>query len=115
MPLTLVNAAVEAGARNSEEQGEIDEVWCLFDVEWPKNHPKLREARAKAEESTSDLPFRIRASSYGLCSISRTTRRGSTTRLPGSCSATTTRVRAKDWTARTTCPGELTRHNVRVL
>ena len=51
VPLTLVNAAAEARARNSEEQGEIDEVWCLFDVEWPKNHPKLREARAKAEVS----------------------------------------------------------------
>ena len=23
------------------EDDEIDEVWCVFDVEWPKNHPKL--------------------------------------------------------------------------
>ena len=51
VPLTLVNAAAEARARNSQEQGEIDEVWCLFDVEWPQNHPKLPEARAKAEVS----------------------------------------------------------------
>ena len=51
VPLTLVNAAAEARARSSQEQGEIDEVWCLFDVEWPRNHPGLPEARAKAEVS----------------------------------------------------------------
>ena len=51
VPLTLVNAAAQAQARSSEEQGEIDEVWCLFDVEWPRNHPDLSEARAKAEVS----------------------------------------------------------------
>ena len=51
VPLTLVKAAAEARDRNSQEQGEIDEVWCLFDVEWPKNHPNLREARAMAETS----------------------------------------------------------------
>ena len=49
VPLTLVEAAAEARERNSQEQGEIDEVWCLFDVEWPQNHPKLPEALAKAE------------------------------------------------------------------
>ena len=51
VPLTLVQAAAEARARNSREDGEIDEVWCLFDVEWPQNHPKLPEARARAEAS----------------------------------------------------------------
>ncbi len=30
VPLSLVNAAAEARVRNSQEQGEIDEVWCLF-------------------------------------------------------------------------------------
>ena len=49
VPLTLVNAAAEARARSSQEQGEIDEVWCLFDVEWPQNHPGLPEAKTKAE------------------------------------------------------------------
>lgn len=48
VPLTLVNAAAEARDRFSREQSEIDEVWCLFDVEWPRNHPNLREAREKA-------------------------------------------------------------------
>jgi hypothetical protein len=43
-PLTLVNAAVEAKSRSEQEEGEIDEIWCLFDVEWPANHPKLHEA-----------------------------------------------------------------------
>ena len=51
VPMTLVNAAAKARVRNSQEQGEIDEVWCLFDVEWPQNHPKLAEARAMAAES----------------------------------------------------------------
>ena len=57
VPLTLVNAAAEARDRNSQEQGEIDEVWCLFDVEWPQNHPKLPEARAKA--AVSDVRLAI--------------------------------------------------------
>ena len=51
VPLTLVNAAAEARVRSAQEQGEIDQVWCLFDVEWPRNHPDLPEARAKAEAS----------------------------------------------------------------
>ena len=51
VPLTLVRAAAEARARTSREQGEVDEVWCLFDVEWPRNHPGLPEARARAEGS----------------------------------------------------------------
>ena len=50
VPLTLVKAAVTARLRSSEEQGEIDEVWCLFDVEAPKKHPNLRAARKIAQE-----------------------------------------------------------------
>ena len=55
VPLTLVNAAAAARHRDSQEQGEIDEVWCLFDVEWPRNHPRLREAREKAKVSNVRL------------------------------------------------------------
>ena len=51
VPLTLVNAAAETRIRTSQEQGEVDEVWCLFDIEWPRNHPDLPEAKARAEES----------------------------------------------------------------
>jgi len=51
VPLTLVNAAADARSRSSQEQGEIDQVWCLFDVEWPRNHPGLSEAKTKAEVS----------------------------------------------------------------
>ena len=50
-PLTLVKAAAEARARNGQDQSEIDDVWCLFDVEWPENHPNLKEARALAQRS----------------------------------------------------------------
>ncbi|MEV8637177.1 RloB family protein [Streptosporangium sp. NPDC051023] len=39
VPLTLVKRAIE---RNRDD--EVDECWCVFDVEWPKNHPNLREA-----------------------------------------------------------------------
>ena len=39
VPLTLVQKAVEVG-----RDREIDECWCLFDVEWPKHHPNLKSA-----------------------------------------------------------------------
>lgn len=39
VPLTLVRMAV---ARKRDP--EVDECWCLFDVEWPKNHPHLAAA-----------------------------------------------------------------------
>ena len=48
-PLALVRAAVKAIDRAGEEKAEIDEVWCLFDVEWPQNHPKLDQTVALAK------------------------------------------------------------------
>jgi hypothetical protein len=39
VPLTLVRWAVE---RSRDD--EVDECWCVFDVEWPKNHPNLAAA-----------------------------------------------------------------------
>jgi hypothetical protein len=39
VPLTLVKRAVQQ-ARDDE----VDECWCVFDVEWPRNHPHLPEA-----------------------------------------------------------------------
>ena len=42
-PLTLVEMAVR---RQSDP--EVDECWCLFDVEWPQNHPNLDAAVALA-------------------------------------------------------------------
>ena len=44
VPLTLVRAAAEARVRSPKDQGNVDQVWCLFDVEWPQNHPNLDEA-----------------------------------------------------------------------
>lgn len=49
-PLTLVHAAADFRARNPAEQSEVDEVWCIFDVEWP-NHPNLKEAVDLARRS----------------------------------------------------------------
>lgn len=49
VPLTLVTLAIAARAKSAAEEAEIDEFWCVFDVEWPRNHPHLHEAIAKAE------------------------------------------------------------------
>lgn len=51
VPYTLVSAAAEFKSRSSEEAGEVDEVWCLFDVECPDNHPKLQDAVDLANRS----------------------------------------------------------------
>jgi hypothetical protein len=40
VPLTLVKRAVD----RKRCDDEVDECWCLFDVEWPKNHPNLAQA-----------------------------------------------------------------------
>ncbi|TYB51247.1 RloB domain-containing protein [Nonomuraea sp. PA05] len=45
VPLTLVKRAVE---RNRDD--EVDQCWCVFDVEWPKNHPNLKQAIRLAQE-----------------------------------------------------------------
>ncbi|MCY4424266.1 MAG: RloB family protein [Acidimicrobiaceae bacterium] len=50
VPFTLVSAAVDFKSRSSEEAAEIDEVWCLFDVECPNSHPNLQEAVDLAEK-----------------------------------------------------------------
>ncbi|MGN9914353.1 RloB family protein [Phytohabitans sp. LJ34] len=49
VPLALVRMAVDARERADREEGEIDEIWCVFDVEWPDNHPNLSEAVALAD------------------------------------------------------------------
>ena len=55
VPLTLVAAAAEARARSPRSQGDVDEVWCLFDVEWPRNHPNLHEAIDRARAGGVEL------------------------------------------------------------
>ncbi|WP_326554283.1 RloB family protein [Micromonospora sp. NBC_01813] len=45
VPLTLVKRAVERSADD-----EVDECWCVFDVEWPKHHPHLVRAIRLAAE-----------------------------------------------------------------
>jgi RloB-like protein len=46
VPLTLVRLAVER-----RKDREVDECWCLFDVEWPMNHPNLRPALSLARDN----------------------------------------------------------------
>ena len=44
VPLTLVRRAIDIRLRDKRKGREIDEIWCVFDVEWPQNHPNLAQA-----------------------------------------------------------------------
>jgi len=55
VPRTLVAMATEARIRGIEEEAEIDEFWCVFDVEWPRNHPGLIEAVQQARANGIQL------------------------------------------------------------
>jgi hypothetical protein len=50
VPLTLVTRAIE-----HKRDPEIDECWCLFDVEWPQHHPNLLEAVKLATSNNINL------------------------------------------------------------
>lgn len=50
-PLTLVAMAADACSKAISEEAEIDEFWCVFDVEWPVNHPNLKEAIEQADHN----------------------------------------------------------------
>ncbi|SHN47991.1 RloB family protein [Cryptosporangium aurantiacum] len=54
-PLALVQLAIEAKDRNTREQGEVDEFWCVFDVEWPQHHPGLIRAVETAQRAGISL------------------------------------------------------------
>jgi len=55
VPKTLVSMAIEARRRAVDEEGEIDEFWCVFDVEWPTNHPDLKDAVERARQGGIEL------------------------------------------------------------
>lgn len=42
VPLTLVALALQAQEKAGDKEGEIDEFWCVFDVEWPRTIPASR-------------------------------------------------------------------------
>lgn len=50
--MTLVTTAIERKAKDGEE---IDEIWCVFDVESPKSHPNLLNAIALAKKNGINL------------------------------------------------------------
>ncbi len=50
VPLTLVSLATAARKKAVDEDAEIDEFWCVFDVEWPVNHPNLSVAAERARK-----------------------------------------------------------------
>lgn len=45
VPLTLVESAIDRSADD-----EVDECWCVFDVEWPRHHPNLARAMSLAAD-----------------------------------------------------------------
>ncbi len=47
--------AATARSRAFDEEAEIDEFWCVFDVEWPRNHPGLKEAIEQARQNGIQL------------------------------------------------------------
>ena len=49
-PLALVRKAAAAQKDAKDKMSEIDEVWCIFDVEQPKRHSRLNDAVALARE-----------------------------------------------------------------
>lgn len=55
MPLTLVSTAVKVRKQAIKEKDEIDEFWCVFDVEWPINHPYLKDAVEQARQNDINL------------------------------------------------------------
>jgi hypothetical protein len=55
VPRTLVAMASEARSRAAAEEAEIDEFWCVFDVEWPRNHPGLIDAIQQARANNIQL------------------------------------------------------------
>jgi hypothetical protein len=55
VPRTLLTMAVEARGRAIDEEAEIDEFWCVFDVEWPRNHPGLTDAVEQASANNINL------------------------------------------------------------
>lgn len=55
VPKTLVSMAIDARRRAIDEEGEIDEFWCVFDVEWPRNHPDLKDAVEQARQGGIEL------------------------------------------------------------
>jgi RloB-like protein len=55
VPLTLVSMAAEARSKAITEEAEIDEFWCVFDVEWPLNHPDLERAVQQARHNDIQL------------------------------------------------------------
>jgi hypothetical protein len=55
VPRTLVSMAASARSKALDEEAEIDEFWCVFDVEWPRNHPGLGEAIEQARQNDIQL------------------------------------------------------------
>jgi RloB-like protein len=49
-PRTLVAIMAAARRKAIDEEAEIDEFWCVFDVEWPRNHPGLNDAVEQARQ-----------------------------------------------------------------
>lgn len=49
VPMSLVKYAIAAKKNGRREASEVDEYWCVFDVEWPQTHPNIYDAKQKAD------------------------------------------------------------------
>ena len=64
VPRTLVSSAIQAKERAKAGGADVDEFWCVFDVEWPQNHPDLapaidEAARAGIQVAVSNPCFEL--------------------------------------------------------
>jgi hypothetical protein len=53
-PMTLVRDAMSRAT-----DGEVDECWCIFDVEWPKHHPNLIAAKQLVRDHKEKVKLAI--------------------------------------------------------
>lgn len=59
VPITLVKQAILA-----KERGSANEYWCVFDVEWPDQHPHLADAIALA--ANKKIPIAVSNPAFEL-------------------------------------------------
>lgn len=85
------------------QRTEPEEFWCVFDVEWPTNHPHLIEASNLAEAHGFGWQSPTLASSCGWSCISGSTRHGLKTKPPYGYAAPATTAKTKGSRLRSTC------------
>ncbi len=102
-PITLVRMAVDARRRALRESSEIDEFWCVFDVEWPTHHPSLHDALELAERNDIHVAVSNPCFELWLALHFKDVRAFHDNDQPGACVAAWTASRARASPVRSTC------------